>query len=158
MSVGRKPVARPKSQRVQNHLQRSPQSRAATMANSYALSTYLHRVQSEAPTGATGWLCDCRLVQLMMKLYPMHPPGYGPGYSITSGIRCWCHLGRISAALALQHSITSGARCWCHLGRISAALALRHSITSGARCWCHLGRRISEALALRYSITSGARC
>ena len=44
-------------------------------------------------------------------------------------------------SLALRYNITSGARCWCHLGRkISIACALRYSIASGARCWCHLGR------------------
>ena len=30
----------------------------------------------------------------MVQLHPMHPPGYGPGYSITSGARYYCHLGR----------------------------------------------------------------
>ena len=55
---------------------------------------YVCRVQSEAPKGATGWWCNCwcnwwwnctqctRLVT-----------GLGPGYSITSGVRCWCHGG-----------------------------------------------------------------
>ena len=39
----------------------------------------------------------------------MHPPDYGPGYSITSGTRYYCHLGRrISIAWAMRCSITSG--------------------------------------------------
>ena len=78
-------------------------------------------------------------------------------YSIASGARNYCHLGRkIEVAWTLRCSITSGARCWCHLGRkISVAWALRYSITSGARCTAGAiyGRRISVAWALRYNIT-----
>ena len=106
-----RPVARPKSQRVQNHLQWSPQARAATMANSYTLST------QSAKRSAKG--CNGMVVQLMVQLRPMHPPGYGPGYRITLGLRYFCHLWRkVSISWVLWYSITSGARCWCHLGRI----------------------------------------
>ena len=110
------------------------------MASSY---TQVHRVQSEVPKGATGWwcnwLCNCTQCNRLVT-------GLGSGYSITSGARCWCHLGRrISLAWVLRYSITSGARYYCHLGRrISIAWALRYSISSGARCRCHLGRKISR--------------
>ena len=121
------------------------------MASSYALSTYIACKAKRQRVQRDGGAIAGAIVPIM------HPPGYGSGYSITSGARCWCHLGRKSVAWALRYSITSGARYYCHLGRISVAWALRYSITSGARCWCHLGRRISIAWALRYSITSGAR-
>ena len=45
-----RPVASPKSQRVENLLQSSPQGRAATMVSSYTST----QVQSEAPEGAMG--------------------------------------------------------------------------------------------------------
>ena len=122
----------------------------------------------------------------MVQLHPMHPPGYGPGYSITSGARYYCHLERRIClnylGVAVQHNFRR--TLLVHLGRRknisrldtavqhnfrralllhpgrrgSIAWALRHSITSGARCYCLLGKRISIVWVMRYSIISSARC
>ena len=123
------------------------------MASSYTLSRYTGCKTKRQRVQRSGGAIDGAIAPNALAFY-------GPGYRITSGARCWCHLGRrISVAWVLRYSITSGARCYCHLRRrISKAWALRHSITSDARCWCHLGRRLSVAWALRYSIPSSARC
>ena len=47
------------------------------------------------------------VVQLLVQMHPMHPPGYRPGNRITSVGRYPCHLGRrTSIAWALRYSIT----------------------------------------------------
>ena len=115
-----RPVAKPKSQRVSTNSFAMKSTRQGSNYGEFLYPKYIgckakrQRVQRvvQCTRLVTGWIQHNFGRALLLPSKEKNINAWALRYSITSGARCWCHLGRkISIAWALRYSITSGARC-----------------------------------------------